>query len=214
MVLKYISNFKDINIDTNTLVICDIDDTLLKSKKNLNYFYQIIKNDFKACEYTPLNETIRVPHEFILNDAKCMQQYYNRINGFVHTDLDGFTEMINTIKKTQSQIIFLTARSQMSENYTKQNFKDIGLNYDDFTTYYTNNIKIKGQYIKDHIDLSLFNSVVFIDDNIFHLESVMSICEGVVCYKFEIYDNNKIISDQVGFDINDNKEIISEPVAF
>ena len=42
----------------------------------------------------------------------------------------------------------------------------------------------------------------------------MSICEGVVCYKFEIYDNNKIISDQVGFDINDNKEIISEPVAF
>lgn len=182
-----ISSFKNININTNTLVICDIDDTLLKSKMNLNHFYQMIKDNFIALStYTPLNKTINLSQEDKLKDAMDMQQYYNQVSGFIHTDLDGFTQMLDIIKQTQSHLIFLTARSQTIEDYTKQNFKEIGINYDDFTIYYTNNKKIKGQYIKDHIDLSSYNLVIFIDDNINQLESVIDKCTGVVCYKFEI----------------------------
>lgn len=170
-----IKSFLDVNIENKTLVICDIDDTLLKSHKNLNHFYQIIKSDFSDLSYGE-----------ILKNAWDMMQVYNQIFGFTHTDLYGFSNLLEKIKQTNSKIIFLTARTENSEEYTCKNFQDIGLDYHNFTTYYTNNEKIKGQYIIDHIDTSEYDAVIFIDDNDLQLESVIIKCPKINCYKFEI----------------------------
>lgn len=179
MSFQCIGSFQDVVIKPNSLVICDIDDTLIKSKENLNYFYQKVKLDFPYYN-----------HELLLKEAWDMQQVYNQIYGFVHTDLEGFDKLHERVQSNaQSQLIFLTARSQLAEDFTRKNFEFVGLNYDDFHVYYTDNIKIKGQYILDHIDLNGFEHVVFIDDNDFQINSVLNLIgeqRNVSCYKFEI----------------------------
>ncbi len=177
---KCISSFIDIPINPSakTLVICDIDDTILKPINSLNHFYQILKNDFAD-----------LPHEEIIKEARDMQSMSNNIVGFSHTDPDGFAQFETKVKESSGTICFLTARNKQSENFTKKNFKQIGLNYENYQVYYTNNIKHKGQYIHDHIDTSNYDCVIFIDDSSYQIDSVSCMFNHINCYKF-VRDND------------------------
>ncbi len=177
---KCISSFLNIPINSNekTLVICDIDDTILKAKNSLGHFYQILKNDFSD-----------LPHDKIIKEARDMQSMSNHIVGFSHTDPDGFAQFEAKVKQSSGSICFLTARNKQTENFTKKNFEQIGLDYGNYQVYYTNNIKHKGQYIHDHIDTSNYDKVIFIDDSSYQIESVMCMFEHINCYKF-VCDNN------------------------
>ena len=84
------------------------------------------------------------------------------------------------------KIIFLTARSKFSEDYTKRQFGQIGLKYEDYDIYYTDNKIYKGDFIKSNIDTSLWYEIIFIDDYVFNLDSVSCIFPESKCYKFEI----------------------------
>ena len=192
MDIQCINTFRDIEInpDFKTLVICDIDNTVIKCKINFNYFFHEVKLCFP--DYT---------HEMLIKEACDMQQVYNQIFGFEHTDLEGFNKLLEKINtsKSNSQLVFLTARKKQTENFTITNFKSVGLNYDNFITYYTDNVKIKGQYILDHIDLTAFEHVIFIDDSLIQIKSVLDVFKNktnyLTCYKFEILGYKEVYQD-------------------
>lgn len=171
MILQ-ISSFRQINITKPTLILCDIDETILTWKKNEAYFlHQQMKK----------NPTLSLP-----------ELYYLARNEFaIHrstvppkpTDIEGFREMIQTLAlHPHSKCMFLTARS--ASYHTQMDFQDIGIDYNAFVVHYTANEITKGQYIKKYIDLSSYQDVIFIDDNMEYIQSVLIEELGIRCFKF------------------------------
>jgi hypothetical protein len=176
--IKIINTFNDISITKeNTLILCDIDDTVLTFKhldKDFMYFYNMIKQDFP-------DEDI----DFIVNEARDFYNTYRSYNKPIHTDYEGFTNMVTKLKNKNSNICFLTARNEEFKDYTKKDLNNIGINYDDFIIYFTGDKMSKGEYIKNNINLENINEIIFIDDYDNYLKSVIDLYPNIICYKFE-----------------------------
>lgn len=175
-----IKSFNDIKLnDPNTLVICDIDDTLLYWSKKKDDYYNMIAQDFPKLS----SEEIEKEAIYFLNVYKAI--YQPKI-----TDPNGFnnlSEKINSLPN--SKIMFLTARTADLKNdnkFTRKNFEANGLKYDHYVIHYTNNMISKGDYIKKNIKLDGYNEIIFIDDCELYIKSVKDILPHVNCYKFEI----------------------------
>ena len=159
---KTIKTFNDIEItNKKTLIICDIDNTILYHDVEIGKFINILKKDgFYG------NELISLAHEMM--NMHCI------IFPPSHTDSEGFRGLKS---KLNGKIIFLTARSKISENFTKKQFQQVGLKYEDYDIHYTDNKISKGEFIKLNIDTSIWEEIIFIDDYIIPESK---------CYKFEI----------------------------
>ena len=129
-----ITSFSEIPIVNKTLVICDIDDTLIKSKKDLEHFISVVKSDYNLIkiEYPFFEDSKEPTFKELLSEAWDMQQIHNQVFGFEHTDNDGFNKMTELVAQTNSKIIFLTARHKLSEEFTRKNFNQIGLDYENY----------------------------------------------------------------------------------
>lgn len=181
---KTISSFNDVEIkDTNTLVICDIDETLLTWNKKSSDFYHVVIDDFSLCNAKPTEEEIH-------KEALIWLGMYCEMFAPIMTDANGFHNLLCRIEKSNSEIMFLTARpkNSNSNNFTRKNFIDIGLDYDKYSIHYTNNNSIsKGEYIKKNINTSSdkYKQIIFIDDYESYIKTVNDILPNIVCYKFE-----------------------------
>ena len=174
MAYKVINNFNEIEIiKDKTLIICDIDKTILYHDVKKEKFIDMLKDDnFDEKEQ--------------LEIAQEMMDMYCRIYPPQHTDPEGFKNLSDKINKLNGKIVFLTARSYISEAFTKENFKQIGLNYEEYDCHYTDNKISKGDYIKANIELSFWNDIIFIDDYDFNLISVWKNFPHLKCYKFVV----------------------------
>lgn len=105
-----------------------------------------------------------------------------------HTDYEGFLQLSKRISELNGKLIFLTARNKEDHAYTRDNFTSIGLNYDDYEVHYTNNKISKGEYIYKYIQTHNHDSIIFIDDRIDYINSVLDYTPYVDCYMF--YINN------------------------
>lgn len=169
-----INNFNDIEINSNSLIICDIDETVLTYRKNLRYFIELNKQIspnpsiyyFKALE----------DYEFYK-----INEYYDDI---IHTDLEGFYNMIDKINQLNGNIIFLTARHHSSNDYTRKQLSSINIHHHNYSIYYTGNTITKGDYIKLYLDIDGYDEIIFIDDLDFNLNSVYETNPKIKCYKF------------------------------
>jgi hypothetical protein len=171
-----INSFDLINIsEPNTLVICDIDQTLLYWKKKPSELYYLVDEMYPGCS----PEEKEKHAEYFLN-------IYINIHPPTHTDSEGFDKLIKKIENMSSQLIFLTARQKTTETYTKKDFKAIGIDYDKYPVYYTDNLVTKGEYIKNNIELDKYSQIIFIDDYDSYIESVLNLFPKIICYKFEI----------------------------
>lgn len=148
------------NID-KPLVICDIDNTLLTSKKvEFNCFHKIISN----C--------------FFLD---------NRI--IKDTDIKGFKNLEKKVMDLNGKIIFLTSRNTTSDdNIINKDFKKIGLDSTKYEIHYTANKISKGKYVNNYINTKLFNQIIFIDDLYNNHLSMFSYFPNGKYYLF-CYDN-------------------------
>jgi hypothetical protein len=155
------------------LIICDIDDTILYFPECNKVCKEIIKN---------LNLTDKDYEK----DFEHLKILYKRINTPIHTDYDGFISILTKINKSNSKLIYLTARNFTSDILTKKHLKQIGVSPDNFDIHYTNSQISKGEYIKRYIDLSIWENIIFIDDNDTNIKSVKDIHPQIVCYKFNI----------------------------
>jgi hypothetical protein len=160
MFIKTVNSFNEIQITkTRPLVICDIDDTLLYFKLNIN----------RIINQSNTNSEKYIPH---------------------HTDFVGFNELTKRITQLKGKLIFLTARNKEHENYTKENFTSIGLNYNNYEVHYTNNTISKGEYIYNYIQTHEHDDIIFIDDRIDYINTVLDYTPYVDCY---LFDNLKLI---------------------
>lgn len=172
---KTINTFNDIILSSeNPLVLCDIDSTILYYDKDYYYFYDQLKKDFPYMDEKSLKE-----------DAEYMHNMYIQFFNPKHTDFEGFKNMEQKIKELNGKIEFITARCKIGEKFTSKNFKDIGLNYDDYTVHYTDNKISKGEYIKKNIDITKYNEVIFIDDYLEYIQTVLNIFPTIKCYIFD-----------------------------
>jgi len=174
---KTINSFNQIDLNTKTLVICDIDNTLLyqKSERTLKEIYEIFQKDFDD-----------LPKEEFEKEVKEMYQISKSMAKPKCSDFDGFNNLVKKVNELDGKIIFLTARNSTSSAWTKRQFEIIGINYDNFNVHYTNNSITKGNYIKNNIDTNEYENTIFIDDYESYISTVNEHDKNIICYKFEI----------------------------
>ena len=178
MSIKSICKFNEISLTKEKpLIICDIDYTILHHDVKIEKFVNILKDN---------NLSFDDEKEMLILAREMMHKYCH-IFPPIHTDFDGFNALLDNVKFLNGEIIFLTSRDCSSEEYTSKQFDHLGLKYDNYGIYYTNNKISKGEYIKLNIDISRWGEIIFIDDLDFNLKSVFETIEDVKCYKFVIH---------------------------
>lgn len=170
---KIISSFYQVELLNNLkyLIICDIDGTILHFPNCNKDCREIIK------DLSPRKEDYK-------KELQQLKNMYINIKEPIHTDYDGFVDMLNKLNKTNSKLIFLTARTLESDILTKKHLRQIGIQPDDFEIHYTGTQISKGEYIKKYIDLSCWENIIFIDDYDSYIKSVTDIYPNIICYKF------------------------------
>ena len=192
-----ISTFRSVRITKHKpLVLCDIDDTIIGYDKDVDYFYNQLKmyiekkKSSKSGPFhifsTVLNNTgmISMTDAEIKHTANNMFNEYRNSHKPIHCDYAGFVDLLKRVNELGGELQFLTARSRQSTAYTRLQFKEIGLNYDDYRVNYTGNIISKGHYITRYFNLDHFGEVVFIDDLESYIKSVLILCPSIQCYQF------------------------------
>ena len=155
------------------LILCDIDDTLLKYTYRFEHFFNETKMIYSTALYDEL--FCRAENDYYL---------YRILNDPEHTDMNGFNNLCKRIKEKNGDIMFITARSYGAVNTTERHFKILNLKYDDFTIHYTSSKITKGEYITKNIDISGREEIIFIDDQEQNLQSVKKLLPQIKCYKF------------------------------
>jgi hypothetical protein len=169
-----IKSFREISIENKkTLIICDIDDTVLKLENSLEYFKEKAAQDLSGCH----------PH-IIEACAMSMFSLYRSKTDPIPTDSSGFTDMLRRLYATDnSELIFLTARSYNSREYTKKDLLSIGIS-PSYPVYFTGNMITKGEYIIENINWLSYEKVIFIDDMPMNILSVAMCCPTITSYQF------------------------------
>jgi len=172
---KTINSFNNIKIVENSLIICDIDETLLHFKNwdsnfwinNYNHYLKIYNDKEKAKNKTDIE----------------YEKYIYSIKP-THNDKNGFFEMTNKIKKSNSKLIFVTARDLEAKNFTHNNLKKLKVNYKKYPVFFSA-LTPKGEFIKHNFNLSSFNKIIFIDDLEYNINSVTNEFGNMIrCYKY------------------------------
>jgi hypothetical protein len=187
-----ISSFREVEIRRKKpLVLCDIDDTVIGYDKTYDFFYKQLltnaqtKNNAPAKMSSIFNITNNQNNDYELkHEAEQMYNYYRMLNNPKHCDYAGFIDLVERVKQIDGEVQFLTARSRESAFHTRNQFKEIGLNYDDYRVHYTGGAITKGMYISRYFNLNMYGEVLFIDDLDSFIHSVVSACPSVRCYKF------------------------------
>jgi hypothetical protein len=184
LIIKKVTSFSVISdmIKENTLVLCDIDETVLRYKKSLDDFYK------ESYEYL-----IKIDDFFDEEDTKnlALNEFYEYRESNIpfHTDKDGWDKMIDQIEKTNSKLVFITARSNASKNTTLEQLKSVGIESNKYEYHFTYDYKMsKGSYIENFIDINQFDNVFFIDDDENTTKIVKHKHNTIDCY---LYKYNK-----------------------
>lgn len=161
-----INSFDMVNITKpNSLVICDIDNTLLYWKKKSSELYYLVDELYPGCNN---DEKERYANDFL--------NMYKNIYPPIHTDSEGFDILVKKIENMSSQLIFLTARQKINEKFTKKNLNSIGIDLNKYPIHYTDNF----------IETNKYSEIIFIDDYDSSILSVLNLFPTIICYKFEI----------------------------
>lgn len=174
-----INSFDQIKLRANTLVLSDIDETILRFdpidgtwwRKQFDFHYQANK-DYDAADTYAQEKWVEIVS----------------IHKPTHTDSIGFFRLIERIKRTGSSLEFVTARNNELIPYTQKHFKDLDINYMDWVVHHLSG-QSKGQYIQTNFELSKYDHVIFIDDLDYNLQSVLDhvVHPSLSVYKFVIH---------------------------
>jgi hypothetical protein len=101
--VKVISTFDKIIPDVNSLILCDIDDTVLRYDLSLKYFFNNVKKELKD-ENNYLNDKDI--------SAIAIEEFsdYRDKNIPFHTEKEAFERLEKRIEETNSKLFFITSR--------------------------------------------------------------------------------------------------------
>ena len=162
---KVIKSFSEIDIQPNTIVLCDIDDTLLHHP-GINHSWSNLISVFFNIQYFEQTGTHNQT-ESNKNAIKFCDDVFNTIP-LQHTDREGFFDMV----KKSTEFAFVTARQENAKNFTYENLTALDIDPETFVVHFCGNVE-KGEYIVQHFDLEKYDHVVFIDDQIRNVENVL-----------------------------------------
>lgn len=177
---KIISSFNEVELPINSkvLVLCDIDDTILHFPDCDNFCKKFIKEIYPK-------DSIKKDSIVYDKELEKLKNTYRIIKLPNHTDYNGFVSMVKTINEMNGKLMFLTARRSITNDWTKKQFKQIGINPEEFEIHYAGTLMTKGEYIKQYINLDGWQNVIFIDDNDMYIKSVKDLHPQIICYKFD-----------------------------
>ena len=163
-VWKTIREFSEIEVSPNTIILCDIDDTILHHPAiNMNWI-MTIHNFFHIKYHTDHGHHNQQQTEMDIN------QYLDTVFNAIpmrHTDRVGFFEMVNKA----TDFAFVTARQPTTKDFTYDNLRCLDIDPEKYAVHFSGNYG-KGDYITQHFDLSKYDRVIFIDDQPRNLENV------------------------------------------
>ncbi len=176
---KPVNKFSDIPIKPNTLILCDIDNTLLHHPAINNEWVDTIQQLFLLHNRSIIGE---------YNTAKAAEDANNYCNTLFdtipmqHTDREGFFAMV----ETATEFAFVTARHEFARQFTYDNLRGLGIDPSGHVVHFSGNIP-KGEYIRTNFDLSKYDYVVFIDDQVGNLQNVLGVVnhKGLELYQFQ-----------------------------
>lgn len=178
-----INSFNLIDIKQNSLILCDIDDTILRYQHNIDYFIEKSRREIVNITDNCCEENIKFLAECDYEDHRDFTEPFN-------TDSEGFDNMLKKISETNSNLIFITARSNKSKEKTKNQLEKIGINTNNYQIHFTFEYKIsKAEYIKKYIDLTQFDNIYFIDDQVNNVKNVKITFPNFNCYLFKYTTN-------------------------
>jgi hypothetical protein len=163
MNFKRITCFSDIHLSAKCLVICDIDETILK-------FFDINKEWWKKS----FDKYYATSGDYDSACAESLKEWENYIDTYdpVLSNED-FPIFLGKLKTLEAEVIFITARNGSLLSVTERHFHHLGLSFNEHKIFHIGEIP-KGEYLRDNLKL-LINStslVIFIDDYMYNLESV------------------------------------------
>jgi len=130
-------------IKKNTIVVCDLDYTLVHYGKPFLEFLN------EARTLMPSNQL--EDYEPIAFD---LYHVHRSRNPPIHTDPAGFIHLLMEVLTQGGKLIFVTCRSPEYEAFTRQEFKTLNLDYDFFEVHYIGP-QSKGDFCKRYYDRSL-----------------------------------------------------------
>ena len=156
--INTINNYDEIKIIPKSLIIFDIDETILILPKidygwwhkQFDYYVTIYNDNTKATDMTILDWHILTSHICPL-----MLAYIKFVN------------ILYEAKKFDCEIILLTSRSPILSSITEHHLNSVGLNMFKNKIYYACN---KGDKIFEIVKSSSYENIIFIDDNINNLQ--------------------------------------------
>jgi hypothetical protein len=77
--------------------------------------------------------------EEIKTTARNIFDEYRQFHKPIHCDYAGFVDLLKRVHELGGELQFLTARNKQSTAYTRLQFDQIGLKYDDYRVNYTGN---------------------------------------------------------------------------
>lgn len=156
--IKKINSFELVEIKENSLVLCDIDDTVLRFDLNFDDFYFKTKKHIQDINnYIDEQDMVKIA-------SKEFSDYRDKNTPF-HTDKNGFDKLEKKISDSNSKLYFITSRSEKYKNVTEEQFKLIGIDHSKYPIYFTFDYKMsKADFIEKYIDISNFSQIYFIDD--------------------------------------------------
>lgn len=173
-----INSFASIDIKPSSLVLCDIDDTVLTYPLDLTHWFNKTKTYL-----------IEINDYFDDEDCKAIAQNewadYREVTAPIHTDDQGFKQMEATLASTNGRLMFITARSAQFKEKTHKDLKAIGINGDAYPIHFTLDHKIsKAEYVGKFIDMTGYEQIYFIDDNVPTVKLMKLAFPHAHCYIF------------------------------
>lgn len=161
--MNRIGTFRDVAVRPNSLVLVDIDETIL--------FYEQIDERWwqERTDYHVQSLNCDRPSAFV----RATEDWFAHIREHLPqpTDAAGFATLLGQIRRSNSTLRLVTARNPKYKAITDAHLSHLGLGDLSGIVCYLSGAS-KGHYIRDNLAPGAYDSVVFIDDLAHNIASV------------------------------------------
>jgi hypothetical protein len=160
-----IKNYNEIEILPNSLVILDLDETIIRFPyitakwwENTKKAYELI--DEKTADTRAYNDWLYIINKY---SPSLLDEYQ-------------FNELLKRIKNTNSSYIIVTARNIQLKDITIKHLENFNINCD---IYYSTDKAVTINAIKQNY---LYNYIIFVDDNQKYIKQVNNLNPEIITY--------------------------------
>lgn len=152
--IKCINSFSNIKLIPNSLVVLDIDETILSFPTlGLDWWHKTYQRNLKMTNNHTRAENISLTEWLeVISDVDPKQ-----------LDPYNFEKFLDEVKKLNCELILLTARNNSLMEITKNHLKSCNINVESIDIYYDSN---KGKKLLELVDYKYkkIKNIIFVDD--------------------------------------------------